>query len=117
MLTAYTTTCRALSPSGAPGGPPVNFGTNNMVVNKRNMVCSSAKMSKSEKIKTLITNIENQLPSIQQKLHNCVVGKMEDRHRVMIVCDINAELSDIHIILKSIKTELDVCNYICSHKI
>jgi hypothetical protein len=106
MFTAYSTTCR----------PPVNFGTNNMVVNKRNMVCNST-VSKAEKIKTIITRIENQLPSIQQKLHNCFVGKMEDRHRVMIVCDINRELSDIHIMLNSIKNELDVCNYICSHKI
>ena len=55
-------------------------------------------------------------PTIKQKLHNCIVmNKMEYRHRIMLISDVNSEIGDIQTILNKLKVEIDQCNYFCSH--
>lgn len=90
----------------------VDKNTRNTRVN--NLVCRSG--SKSDKLRTIISDIEKRLPTIKQKLHNCIVmNKMEDRHRIMLISDVNSEIGDIQTILNKLKVEIDQCNYFCSH--
>lgn len=82
--------------------------------NKQVIVCKS--VSKSEKLKTIIHNIEKQLPTIKDKLHSYILmNRMEDRHKYMVISDINSELGDIQIMLHKLKMEIDICNFYCSH--
>ncbi len=65
----------------------------------------------------MIQDIETLLPTIKQKIHSCVVmTKMEDRHRVMMISDINCEIGDIQIIISKLRNEIEMCNYYCTHK-